>query len=165
MPSLAHSTNHSTNAIHEPLSSSGITKNISGDSSSRPTVTALAQVASALGFDRHQTSVLAASTAVGSDGDEVGPERVDDLDRRRTRPRRDRRRRAMMPSISGASRCVRPTPGASTSTRTVVPISASRRRGGDVVLQLAQLGEPLVHQRVGRPAPSSSAAYVPSSRL
>ena len=34
----------------------------------------------------------------------------------------------------------------STSTRRVDPISASRRRGGDVVLQLAQLGQPLAHQ-------------------
>ena len=36
-----------------------------------------------------------------------------------------------MPSISGASRWLRPTPGASTSTSTREPISSSRRRGGD----------------------------------
>ena len=42
---------------------------------------------------------------------------------------------------------LRATPGSSTSTVTVVPISASRRAAVIVVLQLAQLGQALVHQR------------------
>ena len=68
---------------------------------------------------------------------------------RARRPGRRARRRS--PSISGASRWVRATPGSSTSTSTLVPISSSRRARGDAVLQLAQLGQALVHQRGGRP--------------
>ena len=43
--SLTQSTNHSANATHEPPSWSGMTQNMSGDSSSRPTVIAFAQLA------------------------------------------------------------------------------------------------------------------------
>src|SRR5688572_18780639 len=47
--SLAHSANHSRKAIQPPSGPSGMTQNMSGDSSSRPTVMALAHVASAPG--------------------------------------------------------------------------------------------------------------------
>lgn len=49
MPSLEHKSIHSATAHHEPPACSGTTKNINGDTKIRPTVTALAQVAMALG--------------------------------------------------------------------------------------------------------------------
>ena len=48
-----------------------------------------------------------------------------------------------------------PTPGASTSTSDVVPISSVAAGGGDGVLQLAQLGQALGHQRQRATLPSS----------
>ncbi len=48
-PSLAHNTNHAVSATHEPPGATGITVKSSGDTTKRPTVTALAHVTSALG--------------------------------------------------------------------------------------------------------------------
>ena len=140
----------STNAIHEPRSSFGITQNINGDSSSRPTVTAFAQVAiwldSTISESPDRAVTRRPARQIESGGHEIGPERVDDLTSAKLPHGDIRRRRGRSPSISGASRCVRPTPGASTSTDTVVPIERVATVGRDVVLQLAQLGEALVHQ-------------------
>ena len=139
---------------------SGITQNISGDSSSRPTVTALAQVASRARVRRHQRRPRPSSTdrRPASGGDQVGPERVDDLDvgelpTARSSRRRGRCRRSRAPRGACGRRR-----DASTST---VDGRADQRvatRRGDVVLQLAQLGEPLGHQRRSARSPSRSAA-------
>ena len=51
-----------------------------------------------------------------------------------------------MPSISGASRWPRATPGASTRTSSTEPIERVAAAGGDAVLQLAQLGQALVDE-------------------
>ena len=86
-----------------------------------------------------------------SSAHQVGPER-----RPRWRPSAKRARDEVVgtvitPSISGASRNERAMPGRSTSTLTRRTDELVTSRRGDRVLQLAELGETLVHQRP--PAP------------
>ena len=135
MPSVLHSTNHRPNATHEPPGSSGISTNMNGAISTRATVTRFAQVLTADG-----------STGISS----ILP-RGRDPWRPRFAPCGTRRPSgcvgtSMMPSISGASRLLRATPASSTSTFIVVADQRVATAGGDVVLQLAQLGQALVHQ-------------------
>ena len=86
-------------------------------------------------------------------GDEVGPERVDDRDGANA-PAARSSGTAMMPSISGASRWLRPTPGASTSTST--------RRADQLVTSVGGDARPAA--RAARPAarPSAPSAPAPS---
>ena len=149
MPSLAHSTNHSANATHDPRSCSGITQNISGDSSSRPTVTALAHVARRR-LDGHQTSSTSPTADVAPAATRSGPSastiststNVPDGERAvDVHDAVDLRRLAVAAADAG-----RVDEHLGTGADQLV--TAGRR---DRVLQLAQLGEPLGHQRVGRP--------------
>ena len=162
-PSVLASTIQSSERGPASAPSSVIMTNSSGETSRRMTVTALAGVARADGAVarwRRSSGDRAGSTgarsaprtsAIGPVRHEVGTERIGDRPRSRTYPPARSSGTVTMPSISGASRCVRARPGASTRTSTVEPIRSSRRRRGDAVLQLAQLGEALGHQRRRRP--------------
>ena len=123
MPSLTHSTNHRPNAIHEPLVVLGITRNINGDSSSRPTVIALAQFARRPG----STGISAARRAAASGRDEIGPEGIDDLDVDELPTARSSADVHDAVDL-GRLAWVRATPGASTSTST--RRRSARRAGG-----------------------------------
>ena len=102
MPSLAHSTNHSANATHEPVAAGDQGEQHRRHHAAGPTVTALAQVAMALG------SWLSARppTATGGArlGHQVRPERVDHDARRANSPTARESGTWTTPSISGASR-------------------------------------------------------------
>ena len=86
----------------------------------------------------------------------------------RTARRRSAPTRRTTPSISGASRWVRPTstPSSSvpsTSTSTVSPTSASRDAGRDRILHFGALAQPLAHELVGDRAVHRRRRRVPSS--
>ena len=92
--------------------------------SSRNTVMALAGVASADGSNFPGSGATTPPHGQRPTGLEVGPVGAGDHARRpKLRPASSAGSR-MIPSISGASRWLRATPGESTSTRTVRPTSA-----------------------------------------
>ena len=156
MPSVAHSTNQRTNAGHEPSVPSIITKR-NGAASRRPTVTPLAGVASA---DGPKLVAMVRPLGSATRSGPIAPEIVTVANA----PTASDCGTSMIPSISGASRWLRATPGASTSTSTVEPISASRRARGDVVLQLDRSSPRRSATSSESTCPSRPAAYVPSSR-
>ena len=148
MPSLTHSTNHSPNA--DPRAAV-----VLGDHEEHQRRQQQPAGRDGVGPRRQlrprRPSLSPSLSGRGAGRDQIGPERVDDLDRRRTPPPAHHASTCTTPSISGASRWLRATPVESTSTRCTRADQVVAPGGGDRVLQLAQLGEPLVHQRRRRP--------------
>ena len=128
--SLAHSTNHRANADPAAVRvARGWPRTSAARAATGPTVMALAQLARAVGSSTSALAVRVVVTAAPT-ATRSGPSASTIATSART-PTPRSCPTWTTPSISGASRCERPTPGASTSTSTVRPISASRRRGGD----------------------------------